>query len=147
MCEDQVAGKRKGGVKGCKEGSGGGKRPQPDPECSGFNPRRPCQRLPDRSWGPRRHTLTLDLEITLRETACVHSLLMTDMTVKCDELVRSSVVHGLGCVKTEGNIFKTQKYHYTGATDHLCFIATDKIMSVTCWGASNYMIKMILFLS
>lgn len=29
MCEDQVAVKRKGGVRGCK----GGKRPQPDPKC------------------------------------------------------------------------------------------------------------------
>lgn len=65
------------------------------------------QRLPDHSWGHRQHTLMLDLEITLRETACVLSLLMTDMTVKCDELVRLPVVHGLGYVKTKGNISKT----------------------------------------
>lgn len=64
-----------------------------------------CQCQPDHSWGPRRHTLMPDLEIRLRGKACVHSLLMTDLTVKCDELVRLSVTHGLGCVKTKGKKF------------------------------------------
>lgn len=54
------------------------------------------------------------------------SLLMTDKMEKCDELVRLSVRHGLGCVKTKGKQFK-HLYYYTGATEYLHFITRDQI--------------------
>lgn len=92
VCEDQVAEKRKGGE---------------NHKIPSARAATPPGGQPDHSWGLRQHTLSLISRSSMREMACVHSLLMTDVTVKCDELVRLSVMHGLGCENKKGTHFKT----------------------------------------
>lgn len=117
--------------------SGGGVKSQVQfPSAQAMSPRdRQCHL--DHSWELRWHTFRLDLEIRLRGMACVHSLLKTDMMVKCNELVRLSVTHGSGCVKT----CIQNMYYYTGATEYLHFIARNDINECIQWalhvGTSN----------
>lgn len=102
MCEDQVAGKRTGGVSGLWRGGGGGVGEVvvgvKATTSLGYDPQRPASAcLTTAGDWDDTNTHILHLEMRLGGTACVHSLLMTDMLVKCDKLVKLSVTYGLHC--------------------------------------------------
>lgn len=102
----------------------GGKRLQPVPKCSDCDPQRPAHASLTTAGGwDYTHSLAWPWNKAERDGM---SLLMTDKMEKCDELVRLSVRHGLGCVKAKGKQFK-HLYYYTGATEYLHFIARHKI--------------------
>lgn len=93
MWEDQVA--RRGGVVGGERGLKGRNK---FPSVWAVTPGRPRSASLTTAgyWGD---TLGLDLEIRLWGEACVHSFLMTDVTVNCGELVRVTLTLRLGCAK------------------------------------------------
>lgn len=61
----------------------------------------------------------------------MHSVLLTDKTEKYDELLRLSVRHGFGCMKTEE---KNSSTCITGATMYPNITARDKIKGPYMFG-------------